>query len=63
MQTAALDRNLACLGLVEVLYGYPLTGVLTTGCDKTTSACRQVVRVAPGRPDISHRCTGSHHDP
>src|SRR5271165_4960351 len=38
--TAALDRNLAYLGLVEVLYGYPLDGVvLTTGCDKTTSAC------------------------
>src|SRR5512147_702727 len=35
--TAALDRNLAYLGLVEVLYGYPLAGVvLTTGCDKTT---------------------------
>jgi len=38
--TAALDRNLAYLGLVEVLYGYPLDGVvLTTGCDKTTPAC------------------------
>jgi dihydroxy-acid dehydratase len=37
--TAALDRNLAYLGLVEVLYGYPLDGVvLTTGCDKTTPA-------------------------
>ena len=35
--TAALDRNLAYLGLVEVLHGYPLDGVvLTTGCDKTT---------------------------
>src|SRR5262244_1705327 len=35
--TAALDRNLAYLGLVEVLYGYPIDGViLTTGCDKTT---------------------------
>nr|CAD6620643.1 dihydroxy-acid dehydratase [arsenite-oxidising bacterium NT-25] len=35
--TAALDRNLAYLSLVEVLYGYPLDGVvLTTGCDKTT---------------------------
>lgn len=35
--TAALDRNLAYLGLVEILYGYPLDGVvLTTGCDKTT---------------------------
>ena len=37
--TAALDRNLTYLGLVEVLYGYPLDGVvLTTGCDKTTPA-------------------------
>ncbi|BAT57672.1 L-arabonate dehydratase [Variibacter gotjawalensis] len=37
---AALDRNLAYLGLVELLYGYPLDGVvLTTGCDKTTPAC------------------------
>jgi dihydroxy-acid dehydratase len=35
--TANLDRNLAYLSLVEVLYGYPLDGVvLTTGCDKTT---------------------------
>ncbi len=38
--TAMLDRNLAYLSLVEVLYGYPLDGVvLTTGCDKTTPAC------------------------
>ncbi|MDR3495929.1 MAG: dihydroxy-acid dehydratase family protein [Ancalomicrobiaceae bacterium] len=38
--TAALDRNLAYLGLVEVLHGYPLDGVvLTTGCDKTVPAC------------------------
>src|SRR4051794_1898036 len=37
--TAALDRNLAYLGLVETLFGYPLDGVvLTTGCDKTTPA-------------------------
>ena len=37
--TAALDRNLAYLGLVEVLHGYPIDGVvLTTGCDKTTPA-------------------------
>ena len=37
--TAGLDRNLAYLGLVEALYGYPLDGViLTTGCDKTTPA-------------------------
>ncbi|WOB78165.1 IlvD/Edd family dehydratase [Brevundimonas nasdae] len=38
--TAGLDRNLAYLGLVESLYGYPLDGVvLTIGCDKTTPAC------------------------
>jgi dihydroxy-acid dehydratase len=42
--TAALDRNLAYLGLVEVLYGYPLDGVvLTTGCDKTTPAALMAV--------------------
>ncbi len=38
--TAGLDRNLAYLGLVEALFGYPIDGVvLTTGCDKTTPAC------------------------
>ena len=38
--TASLDRNLAYLGLVEILHGYPIDGVvLTTGCDKTTPAC------------------------
>jgi len=38
--TAGLDRNLAYMGLVELLYGYPLDGVvLTIGCDKTTPAC------------------------
>ena len=37
--TAALDRNLAYLSLVEILQGYPIDGVvLTTGCDKTTPA-------------------------
>ncbi len=37
--TAGLDRNLAYLGLVEILFGYPLDGVvLTIGCDKTTPA-------------------------
>ncbi|MCJ8322564.1 MAG: dihydroxy-acid dehydratase family protein [Rhizobiales bacterium] len=37
--TASLDRNLAYLGLVEVLHGYPIDGVvLTIGCDKTTPA-------------------------
>lgn len=38
--TALLDRNLAYLGLVELLYSYPIDGVvLTIGCDKTTPAC------------------------
>ena len=38
--TAALDRNLAYLGLVEIMLGYPFDGVvLTTACDKTTPAC------------------------
>jgi dihydroxy-acid dehydratase len=38
--TAAVDRNLAYLGIVEILHGYPLDGVvLTTGCDKTTPSC------------------------
>ncbi|WP_313172215.1 dihydroxy-acid dehydratase domain-containing protein, partial [Massilia oculi] len=37
--TAALDRNLAYLGLVEILHGYPIDAVvLTTGCDKTVPA-------------------------
>ena len=37
--TAALDRNLSYLSLVEVLFGYPIDGViLTTGCDKTIPA-------------------------
>lgn len=38
--TATLDRNLACIALVELLFGYPIDGVvLTIGCDKTTPAC------------------------
>jgi len=38
--TAALDRNLSYMALVELLYGYPLDGVvLTIGCDKTVPAC------------------------
>ena len=42
--TASLDRNLAYLGLVEVLHGYPLDGVvLMTACDKTTPACLMAV--------------------
>jgi dihydroxyacid dehydratase/phosphogluconate dehydratase len=45
--TAALDRNLAYLGLVEVLHGYPLDGVIfTTRCDKTTPACAQATACA-----------------
>jgi len=45
--TAALDRNLAYLGLVEVLHGYPLDGVvLTVGCDKTTPACLMAAATA-----------------
>jgi len=45
--TAAIDRNLAYLGLVEVLHGYPLDGVvLTTGCDKTTPACLMAAATA-----------------
>jgi dihydroxy-acid dehydratase len=60
--TAALDRNLAYLGLVEVLYGYPLDGaVLMTGCDKTTPACLMAAAtvntpaiVLCGGPMINH---------
>ena len=38
--TPGLDRNLAYIGLVEILFGYPLDGVvMTIGCDKTTPAC------------------------
>ncbi len=45
--TAAIDRNLAYLGLVEVLHGYPIDGVvLTTGCDKTTPACLMAAATA-----------------
>ncbi len=57
--TAALDRNLAYLGLVEILMGYFIDGVvLTTGCDKTTPACIMAAATvnipgdrALGRPD------------
>lgn len=45
--TASLDRNLAYLGLVEILHGYPLDGVvLTIGCDKTTPACLMAAATA-----------------
>src|ERR1700728_2324348 len=64
--TAALDRNLAYLGLVEVLYGYPLDGVvLTTGCDKTTPACLMAAAtvntpaiVLSGGPMLAHVYNG-----
>ena len=64
--TAALDRNLAYLGLVEILYGYPLDGVvLTTGCDKTTPACLMAAATVniPGhralrRPDAERLVEG-----
>src|ERR1700751_807604 len=60
--TAALDRNLAYFGLVEVLYGYPLDGVvLMTGCDKTTPACLMAAAtvntpaiVLSGGPMLNH---------
>ena len=49
--TAALDRNLAYLSLVEVLYGYPLDGVvLTIGCDKTTPAMLMAAPPSTFRP-------------
>jgi dihydroxy-acid dehydratase len=64
--TAALDRNLAYLGLVEVLYGYPLDGaVLMTGCDKTTPACLMAAAtvntpaiVLSGGPMLDHYVEG-----
>src|SRR5437764_12950660 len=64
--TAALDRNLAYLGLVEVLHGYPLDGVvLTTGCDKTTPACPMAAATADlpaivlsGRPVLNGSYNG-----
>ena len=37
--TAAIDRNLSMMTLIEILHGYPIDAVvLTTGCDKTTPA-------------------------
>jgi dihydroxy-acid dehydratase len=64
--TASLDRNLAYLGLVEVLYGYPLDGVvLMTGCDKTTPACLMAAAtvntpaiVLSGGPMLDHYLNG-----
>ena len=52
--TAALDRTLAYLGLVEILYGYPLDGVvLMTGCDKTTPASLMAGRLSTVPPSFS----------
>src|SRR3569832_813561 len=52
--TAGLDRNLAYLGLVDLLYGYPLDGVvLTIGCDKTTPACLMAAATV-NIPAIAH---------
>ena len=54
--TAALDRNLQYLGLVEVLFGYPIDGVvLTIGCDKTTPA----LLMAAATVDIPAICLSS----
>ena len=54
--TAALDRNLQYLGLVEVLFGYPIDGVvLTIGCDKTTPA----LLMAASTVDIPSICLSS----
>ena len=54
--TAALDRNLQYLGLVEVLFGYPIDGVvLTIGCDKTTPA----LLMAASTVDIPAICLSS----
>lgn len=54
--TACLDRNLAYLGLVEILYAYPLDGVvLLTGCDKTTpAALMAAATVVYASPTFSH---------
>lgn len=54
--TAALDRNLAYIGLVEILHGYPLDGVLfTTGCDKTTPAA-MMASVTTNLPSLIFNC-------
>ena len=52
--TAAMDRNLAYLGLVEILHGYPIDAVvLTTGCDKTTPAASWPPAPWTSRPSCS----------
>lgn len=54
--TAALDRNLQCLSLIEVLHGYPIDGVvLTTGCDKTTPALLMAA-ASVNIPAIAYSC-------
>ena len=52
--TAAMDRSLAYLGLVEILHGYPIDAVvLTTGCDKTTPAASWPPAPWTSRPSCS----------
>ena len=54
--TAALDRNLQYLSMVEVLFGYPIDGVvLTIGCDKSTPA----LLMAASTVDIPSICLSS----
>ena len=59
--TAAVDRNLQYLSVVEVLYGYPIDGViLTTGCDKTTPAllmAAATVNISRPSPSTAGRCS------
>ena len=61
--TAALDRNLLYLGLVELLNGYPLDGVvLTTGCDKTTPSqimAASTVDIPASLPLMSHKAVST----
>ncbi|WP_246119261.1 IlvD/Edd family dehydratase [Aliikangiella coralliicola] len=54
--TAALDRNLQCISLIEILHGYPLDAVvLTTGCDKTTPALLMAA-ASVNLPSIAFSC-------
>ena len=54
--TAALDRNLAYIALVEILHGYPLDGIIfTTGCDKTTPAA-MMAAVTTNLPSVIFNC-------
>ena len=63
--TACLDRNLSYLSLVEVLYGYPLDGVvLLTGCDKTMPACMMAaatVNIPAISLNVGPMLNGWHH--